>query len=111
MTELPTALRNHFATSATIDLPGLARLLPMDVKTLHRHIAAGRLSFRIKGTGAKKKRRVFLEDDVAAFLAALSGTPPVPIRLPPPPPPPKVLNFPQSPSGMRMTIRKRRRKS
>lgn len=105
--ELPTALRNHFANCATIALGDLARLLPMDQKTLRRHIAAGRLPCRFKGDGQVRRRRVFLEADVARFLASLAMEPPENIKLTPPRPP-QVDGVVVFPSGMRMRMVRKR---
>lgn len=52
-TALPAALEAHFTQQATIGLSRLAELLPMDPKTLARHIAAGHLVGRQKESAAR----------------------------------------------------------
>lgn len=73
MTPLPTALATHFAVQATIGVPRLAELLPMDRETIKRHIDAERLVGRLKGFGRIKRQFVFTETDIARFLDALAG--------------------------------------
>ncbi|MEH2705195.1 DNA-binding protein [Bradyrhizobium elkanii] len=81
---LPQALDAHFSAFATIGVPQLARLLPMDRTTIARHIADETLPSRIKGKGRKKPRRVFTRSDVEAFLEALEETPPPCLSISPP---------------------------
>jgi hypothetical protein len=68
---LPDALAAYFATHATIGRTPLARLLPMDVKTIDRHVAAGHLVGRLKGLGRRKHHRAFTAADVTRFLQTL----------------------------------------
>ncbi len=75
---LPEALAAHFARQATIGMPQLARLLPMDDETLRRHIADGRLACRFKGFGRVRRRRVFTQSDILQFLQALEDAAPCP---------------------------------
>ncbi|MEH2690445.1 DNA-binding protein [Bradyrhizobium diazoefficiens] len=72
-TPLSPALESHFAAFVTIDVPQLARLFPMDRKTIKRHIDAGRLPSRILGCGRKKPHRCFSRADIEAFLTGDNG--------------------------------------
>src|SRR5262249_32617026 len=48
--------------------PQVARLLEMDDQTLRRHVRAGDITWRQKGLGAKRPRRVFTLSDIADFF-------------------------------------------
>lgn len=72
VTPLPAALAALFVGKATISIVELAEKLPMDQKTLRRHIQAGRLTGLTVGIGRTRVRRAFRESDVTRFLNALS---------------------------------------
>jgi hypothetical protein len=106
---LPDGLQVWFADHATIPLPQLARLLPMDRGTLARHIEDGRLAGRFKGLGRKRRHRVFTAGDVTRFLERISEPAPCPSTEIPDPPTGNirststVIDFPvQLGNGMKM---------
>lgn len=69
VSNLPDVIRQAFYGRAALTLPEVAKVLEMDVKTLRKHVAAGDISFRIKGTGPSHVHRVFSILDVERFLS------------------------------------------
>ena len=64
---LPEPILAAFAGRTTLGIPELAPLLDMDVKTLRRHIEAGELVGRLKGTGRRRHHGRFCLADIERF--------------------------------------------
>lgn len=73
--ELPSAIREVCATRGYVTMPELAKGLRIDVKTLRKHIDAGRLKCRLIGTGALRRRRAFLLSDIESFFDGMLEPP------------------------------------
>jgi hypothetical protein len=100
--DLPETVRTAFAERTLLGAPEVARLLEIDPKTLRRHIANGDISFRVKGFGRVKPRRVFTITDIAKFLQP---------QLPISPQQMKMLSSPRSVHGPTLNMTFRRRKT
>lgn len=74
LADIPSQILDAFQQRAFLGIPQLAPLLDMDIKTLRKHIAAGELVGRYKGTGTIQRTRVFTLADVVKFLRRPSTT-------------------------------------
>ncbi|MEH2539228.1 MULTISPECIES: helix-turn-helix domain-containing protein [unclassified Bradyrhizobium] len=61
------ALAAAFHGRPTLRFEETAKVLRMDPKTLRRHVADGRISYRVTGTGSARKRREFSLTDLERF--------------------------------------------
>jgi len=68
MMQLPAPLARAFEEKVTITAGELCRLLPIDRKTLHRHIRAGHIAWVQLGMGDRAVRRGFTLKAVMRFL-------------------------------------------
>lgn len=66
--DLPDRVLRAFEGQATIALPHLAPLIPMDLKTLRKHRELGNLPVHIKGTGLARRHYVCTLNDVEEFF-------------------------------------------
>lgn len=66
--QLPARLRQICIERGYVTMPELSTALRMDVKTLRKHIDAGRLKCRLIGTGALRRRRAFMLSDIESFF-------------------------------------------
>ncbi|MGX9392517.1 hypothetical protein ACWX0K_20580 [Nitrobacteraceae bacterium UC4446_H13] len=65
---IPERVLQAFDGQATIALPRLASVIPMDLKTLRKHRELGNLPVHIKGTGVARRHYVCTLNDVEEFF-------------------------------------------
>lgn len=113
---VPDRVLRAFEEQATIALPRLAPLIPMDLKTLRKHREAGNLPVHIKGVGVARRHYVCTLSDVEEFFRRTgeacqslgSKTPPIINSTSKS----KVYDFPGPRSaGMNVTLRRTRKRA